>query len=244
MEKTVLIAGKEYPAGSALASAAVNHNRNVVITAPFAAEETGEPMSTAGIAAVAWNKSSSVSARSIVLQAENAFQRIDEAVLVFDTAWLSPNFNTMTPELCSRAVDTMIISYFYLSLELVNRFAKQGGGTLVFMLKSAPGLAEMPSSVTLRGDSSAVPAGILPASAEAAFKVLAESTAAKYADKDGLRFFLVNADYDTPDNQFAGWMFEHMDATYVSKSKQDVRHACQWIKVGTKHQAGFSLFRK
>ncbi len=244
MEKTVLIAGKEYPAGSALASAAVNHNRNVVITAPFAAEETGEPISAAGIAAVAWNKSSSVSARSIVLQAENAFQRIDEAVLVFDTAWLAPNFNTMTPEVCSRAVDTMITSYFYLSLELVNRFSKQGGGSVVFMLKSAPGLAEMPSSVTIRGENSAVPAGILPASAEAAFKVLAESTAAKYAEHDGLKFFLVNADYEIPDSQFAGWMFEYLDAAYVSKAKNDARHACQWIKTGAKSQSGFSFFRK
>lgn len=244
MEKTVLIAGKEYPAGSALASAAVNHNRNVVITAPFAAEEAGEPVSAAGIAAVAWNKSSSVSARSVVLQAENAFQRVDEAVLVFDTAWMSPNFNALTPELCSRAVDTMVTSYFYLSLELVNRLTKQGGGSIVFMLKSAPGLAEMPSSVTIRGDNSAVPAGILPAAAQSAFRTMAESTAAKYAECEGLRFFLMNADYDTPDSQFAGWMFEYMDAAYVSKSKQDARHACQWVKAGAKHQTGFSLFRK
>lgn len=244
MEKTVLLAGKEYPGGSALASSAVNHNRNVVITTSPLSDAPVESLESSGIVTVSWNKSSSVSARSIVLQAENTFQHVDEAVLVFDTAWFSPNFQAMTPELCSRAVDTMISSYLYLSMELMNRFVKLKNGTLVFMLKSAPGLAEMPTSVTLRGDTSAVPAGILPASAEAAFRVLAESMAAKYAEREGVKVFLVRADYETPDSQFAGWMFEYLDAVYVSKMKQDARHAAQWVKIGSKPQAGFSLFRK
>lgn len=244
MEKTVLIAGKEYPAGSSLASAAVNYNRKVVITSPFGAEENPEAVPATEITTVAWNKSSSVSARSIVLQAENAFQQVDEAVLVFDTAWLSPNFNSMTPELCSRAIDTMITSYFYLSMELVNRFIKQGGGTLVFMLKSAPVLADTVNTGTVRDDNSSIPAGILPASAQATFKALAESTAAKYAEKEGLKFFLVNAEYEVPDSQFAGWMFEYIDAVSVSRPKQDARHACQWIKIGSKPPASFPFFRK
>ncbi len=244
MERTVLIAGKEYPAGSALASAAINHNRKVVITSPFGAPENEDTIPTEEISTVAWNKSSSVSARSIVLQAENVFQKVDEAVLVFDTACLSPNFNSMTPEICSRAIDTMITSYFYLSLELVNRFIKQGGGSIIFMLKSAPGLVDMTSSTTIHGENSSVPVGILPFSAQAAFKALAESTAAKYTEKEELKFFLVNAEYDIPDNQFAGWMFEYLDSAYISKTKQDIRHVCQWIKIGSKPQTSFPFFRK
>ncbi len=244
MEKTVLFAGKEYPAGSALASAAINHRRNVVITVPATMETLPESLAASEIAVAAWNKSSSVSARSVILQAENAFQRVDEAVLYFDTAWFSPRFQTVTPELCSRAVDEMISSYLYLSMELTTRFTKLKGGTIIFMLKAAPGLADAPSAATLRSDTGAVPAGILPAAAEAAFRVLAESTAAKYADKDGLRFLLVRTDYDTSDGQFAGWMFEYLDALLVSKVKQDTRHTVQWVKLGAKPSAGFNLFRK
>ena len=227
----MLFAGKEYPAGSALASAAINHRRNVVVTVPATMETLPESLAASEIAVAAWNKSSSVSARSVILQAENAFHRVDEAVLYFDTAWFSPRFQTVTPELCSRAVDEMISSYLYLSMELTTRFTKLKGGTIIFMLKAAPGLADAPS-------------GILPAAAEADFRVLAESTAAKYADKDGLRFLLVRTDYDTSDGQFAGWMFEYLDALLVSKVKQDTRHTVQWVKLGAKPSAGFNLFRK
>ena len=244
MKKTVLFAGKEYPAGSALASAAVNHNRNVVITVPAMVDEIKDSLETAGTTAATWNKSSSVSARSVILHAENAYQHVDEAILNFDTSWFAPNFKDMTPEICSKAIDSMISSYLYLTMEVISRFSKTEGGTIVFMLKTAPGHADMVNSTSIKSENSNFPVGILPSTAESAFKALAESIAAKYAEKNGIKVFLVKADHDTPDSHFAGWMFEYLDAIYVAKAKNDPRHAIQWVKVGSKPQIGFSLFRK
>ncbi|MBO5236680.1 MAG: hypothetical protein J6B32_06190 [Spirochaetaceae bacterium] len=244
MEKTVLFAGKEYPAGSAFASAAINHNRSTVITVPFATEKTEEIIDSPDITTVVWNKSSSVSARSVVLQAENVYQRLDEAVLVFDTAWFASTYNSLTPELCSRGVDAMISGYLYLSMELVARFTKLKHGTLIFMLKGAPGIADSTGSSVFRGDNSGLPAGILPSSAEAMFKALAESTAASCASNEDIRVLLVRGEYDTSDSLFAGWMFEYIDTLPPGKGKHDIRHAVQWLKMGARQSTGFSLFRK
>lgn len=244
MEKTVLLAGKEFPAGSAFASAAINHNRNTVITIPFASETPEETTEAEEITTVVWNKSSSVSARSVVLQAENAYERLDEAVLIFDTAWFASTYNSLTPELCSRAVDAMISGYLYLSMEIIAKFTKVQHGTLVFMLKGAPGIADPSASGLFRGDSSGLPAGILPSSAEAMFKALAESIAATYVNNEDIKILLARGEYDTTDSLFASWLFEYLDTLPPAKGKNDIRHAVQWLKMGARQPTGFSLFRK
>ena len=80
MEKTILIAGKEYPEGSELASGAVLQGNTVVITSnPVVTEIKPEE----GVTTVNWNKISALSSRSLIISALNVNGHLDEAVLVF-----------------------------------------------------------------------------------------------------------------------------------------------------------------
>ncbi|AEE15760.1 hypothetical protein [Treponema brennaborense] len=246
MKKTVLFAGKEYPAGSDFVAAAVSCGRNAVVTVPAAARaeaESGE-FSKPGVRPAVWNKSSSVSARSVVLQAENAFRSVEEAVLLFDTAWFAPEFQKIGPETCSRALDAMIAGYVYLSAEIIGRYVKKGGGTLVFALKEHPSFADLARTGALRSEAALIPAGILCATAAGAFAALAENTAAGYADSDTVRILLARSERGVSDAAFAEWLFPYLDAWIASKPKSDAKRAAQWVKFGAKPPAGFTLFRK
>ena len=136
----------------------------------------------------------------------------------------------------------MVSNYLYLSQELVSRFTKLKHGTIIYMLKTAAGFAD---SLGSRGETLGTPAGILPKAAESMFEALAESIAAKYATSEDFKILLFRGDSTAPDGSFAAWMFEYLDTLAANKGKPDIRHAAQWIKMGSKPPAGFSsLFRK
>ena len=84
MEKTILIAGKDLPYGGDFADGMALAGYNVVVTGN--PESDGAAVTAGDIVIASWNKPSSVSARSLVLQAENAFTVIDETMLYFDAA--------------------------------------------------------------------------------------------------------------------------------------------------------------
>ena len=85
MKKTTLIAGKDYPAGTAYSTFAVEAERNVLITLPYGVDSDISPLNTE---TMAWNRPSPISARGAVLKAINAYKSLDEVILVFDVLLL------------------------------------------------------------------------------------------------------------------------------------------------------------
>lgn len=132
MKKTVLIGGKDSPDGNDFAAGMVLKDRNVFITAK------GEVASLAGgVTAVTWNKSSSISARSVILSCLNSASTIDEAILFFDEVFFAPKyaapdeksgaqivFPTGATQI-NRAFDEMILSYQFLASEIISRLSKK-----------------------------------------------------------------------------------------------------------------------
>lgn len=225
MEKNVLFAGKEYPDGRDFATVATNHNRKAVITVESIPGGLKDGALSDGIYPALWSRNSPLASRSLMVQAESICEKLHEAVIIFDTSWYSSHFTEMTPESCSRAVDRMIACYAYLVTEILSRFRRKGGGTLVFVVKRA--------STTANGGF-IKPISILAAMAEGAFKSLGESVAMTYAQEAQVNIVLSVADYGTADTHFANWLFEVLDDTNSIVGKIDPKRGPQWFRMGDK----------
>ena len=100
MGKTILVAGKDIPAGAKFADTLAGTGRYVVVTKPDddeISENTDNAIATAavaerhqklmgkasGVAPVSWNKASPISSRTLILNMESIFTKMEEAVLYF-----------------------------------------------------------------------------------------------------------------------------------------------------------------
>lgn len=236
MERSVLFAGKEYPDGREFAVAATNHNRSAVVTVAEMPKKLDGGCVCEDVYPAQWSRNSPLAARTLVVQAENACGAFREAVIIFDTSWYAGRFEDLAPETCSRAIDAMVGSYAYLVNEVLNRFKKQGEGTLVFVLKKSSS-----------GDGGFTkPVSVLTGMAEGAFKGLGESVATTYSQDPSLKIVLAKADFGTADSHFANWLFEVLDAPNSIAGKYDAKKGPQWFKMGTKTGKGglFNPFQK
>ena len=102
MEKTVLIAGKDFPDGREISSSAVLH-RNKVIIAANPAEKDIQPSDDC--IAVLWNRGSALSARSLVISALNVNSSLDEAFLIFDEPYFASKYLNSSISDASRIFD-------------------------------------------------------------------------------------------------------------------------------------------
>lgn len=141
MEKTILITGKEIPLGEALGEAARKTGRNLVIT--YEGIKTSKEDTTkikkypsGKTVETLWNRGSNAGARTVLVEAERLFHKIDETLLVFDADYYSQVFRDLTSTGCAKIIDNLIAGFIYLTWELTKRYAVQNAGTLVFILKA------------------------------------------------------------------------------------------------------------
>lgn len=255
MEKTVLIAGKDLPGGLDFADGVLMTGRNVVST-------TSESMhakqaADGGAVTVMWNKTSPVSARAVVLECENSFRRLDEAVFVFDEAYFAEKYDGMSHENCSRGMDEMILSYQYLVQEVLARFEKRYAydyvneeaikpGKLVFLMKSSPSELDILKNNNLRNT---VPcaAGPFVGAAAAAFEGFAENIAAMFGGRDYVTVILAKADSSMElgknDRALAGWLSNYMEEVDNLKHKPNAKQCASWVKAGAKASGGFGFLK-
>lgn len=120
-----------------------------------------------GFPGILWNRPSSLSARTVVLDALNRSPRLDGAVLSFELA------SGLDPV---RVCDEYIRGFMLLASELAGCFARQRSGFLVFAFRPSPAGGDIAVSV-----------------AGAAFTRLAEETAASFVSggKSEIRTLLV-----------------------------------------------------
>jgi hypothetical protein len=221
----VLLAGKE-TGGAVFAKTATECGRLVMLTAGQDAVDAADTDDfDVSVCAAAWNKSSPISARAIVIGFENKFSKIDEALLVFDTAAQSAgaqgtgvHSTTFSAKNCSRALDG-IAGYMYMAAELLARFAKKGGGDLVFLFQEGG------------NDAIEEKTGILSRTAASAFRAFAENVARAYAQESFVRVFLLETPHDQHDAQVARWVFSYLDEAAVAKQK--------WVRYGAKRTFDF-----
>lgn len=238
----ILVIGKDLPDGIDFAESLASTGRKVFAISKSANDAT--KFESENIFTSTWNKSSAVSTHSTLIQAETKLSPMDEVVFYFDAAYFSSIFELDKTEEVSNAVDTMINSFLYSTNELIKRLDQLKEKTLVsFIVKEYPSKAEMLSSKI----TGMLPACNVVSAALQSFISLAESFASNVNDREYLSVILAKCNNTNElyknDKGIASWLAENMNILEAQKNPQNVKHALNWNKVGTKIQTGFSLFK-
>ena len=241
MSNTLFI-GKDLPDGLEFAEAMADSGRALFAIAKSEAE--GAKFESEKIFTSTWNKSSAVSAHSVIIKAETRLETFDEVVFYFDAGFFCTQFELDRTEDISNAVDTMINSFLFSATELIKRIDQRKEKiTVAFVVKEYLSKFEMVSSKT---------AGIVPASgivsaAQAAFCALAENFSTYVAERNYLSVILAKCGFTNElyknEDGIADWLVSALDSVKTMKNPQTVKQACNWNKVGGKVATGFSLFK-
>ncbi|ULQ60937.1 hypothetical protein K7I13_06695 [Brucepastera parasyntrophica] len=227
MGSCILIADKSVPLGVILASALRSRDASVAIISdvPESNQKKGEKKKEGpadkniNLADIPWNRSSSLSARTILLEIKNTFSSCSQAVLFFDIASFFENTiqkNKYPLELTAEYA----AGYILLVQEIVSCFKTQGSGRIVFAVRDSS------FSAVQNGWH-----GIALSAAEAAFIKLAEETAAlftpPYNTNPALQTMLVRFE-SGDDAGNAAWLADSLMQAAPS------RHPGRWIKGGSR----------
>jgi len=133
MDSGFLIAGGSSELFSSLVREALSAGGRVVATAeggeqPVLADQGFDDR----LRHVTWNQRSPLSARSVVVQGDNAFSGsgVDEAIVVFSQAPARQLFHETAAATIEQAVDRAVKAQLFLLKELVTYFLKRGRGSL------------------------------------------------------------------------------------------------------------------
>lgn len=238
----MLFIGKDLPDGLNFAEALADSGRSVFATAKSEADAT--KFESEKIYATTWNKSSAVSAHSVIIKAETKLENLDEVVFYFDASAFCSQFELDRTEDISNGIDTMISGFIFSATELLKRIDQRKEKiTVLFLLKEYPSKYDMLSS-KLAG---IVPASTIVSAAASAFSAIAESFSTNAADRDYLSVILAKCAYSNEyyknEDGIADWVVSAIDTVKALKNPQTVKQATTWNKVGSKLSTGFSLFK-
>jgi hypothetical protein len=216
MTRGILIVGNESPTLEAVAASA--HARVETIVRATVPSRLGDvpapaPSAKAADAVLAWNPASPVSARTVVIGAENRLGEIDEAVLVCAPPAIRRRADELVPAEIDLLVDDLMKGWFLAARELAVVFRTRKAGTLAFVL----------SEGGLGGGKDDAP-DLFGAAAAAGFRAFAQGMLAA-SFKEPYRVLAFSAAEAGDDAGFADFVFKTLD----EGSKRD---AGKWHKYG------------
>lgn len=241
MEKGLIITGKDFPDSAAFVNAALANSFSAAVSI---SEQNKKELPAEPVKAAVWQRSSSLSARSFVLEAQTSLPALTHAVLIFDAALYAKTGGAFTGETqaLAQGIDSLICSYMYITHELIDRFKKLGAGTLCFVYKAHPGKSDY-TKLNARLKETLNPAPPLLSAAAEAFKSFAENTAASYA-ASSIKFLLLEyAPGPDSETETADYLFSlpQMHNTGINgKAEKSVR----WLRPGAKFPAVINLFNR
>jgi hypothetical protein len=206
-----------------MAEAAKRVERFASVLIPNRIAEPGSALPSVALGSsdrLAWNPSSPISARTLILAAGNRLERIDDAVLV-----CSPPAVCCPPEkLVLREIEAMvndhIIGWFYLVKELAAKFRSQRSGTLSLIVADpSPAGKGKDSLVDLLGPAAA-----------ASFRAFAQSLLSA-AFNEPFYTFGFSSSEQSGDPEFCSFLFKIID-------ERNKRDNGKWHKHGK-----FSFFK-
>lgn len=240
-----LIIGKDLPDCIDFAEALAVAGRKVFCAAKSDAETTN--FESENIYAATWNKSSAISAHSLLIKAETKLDLIDEVVFYFDANYFCSKFELDKTEEVSAAVDSMMNAYLYMTNELLARAdQRKEKMTVSFLLKEYPSKIEVVSNASKLP--SVLPAPAIVSYAQSGFESLAQNFATYINDREYLSVLLAKVPYTNElyknERGISSWLAESFDILASQKSRESVKQAANWNKAGTKISAGLSLLFK
>jgi NAD(P)-dependent dehydrogenase (short-subunit alcohol dehydrogenase family) len=143
MTRGILIAGIESSLSAAVAAEAGKRVEQYAaafipnkLAAPIRDRTAAQPAGS-GLVPLTWNPGSPISARTLVLAAENRLERIDQAILVCTPPSLRRQVEELAPADIDTVVNDHIKSWFFLAKELSAVFKTRGGGALALVLSNS-----------------------------------------------------------------------------------------------------------
>jgi len=204
MIRGILIAGNESSLFTALANEAVKR----VETFASAVIPNRFPMPAGGLLpksepagfSLSWNPASPISARTLVLAAENRLERISDAVLVCSPPAVFRTAEVLTPEEIDILVNDHMRGWFFLVRELALYFQRVKSGTLSFV---APEFNTSGSGKNVQTD-------MLGPSASASFRAFAQGIFTSSANESFLTMGFT-ASGSIVNEDFSAWLFKIID---------------------------------
>ncbi|AEJ20510.1 hypothetical protein [Gracilinema caldarium] len=98
-----------------------------------------------------WTPGSSISARTLLISAENRFSRIDEVLLVLSPPTLRIRPDQIDTAHISPMIDDYLKGWYYLVRELFRYYRQRKEGTLALVLSEAPLVTEKEESPDMLG---------------------------------------------------------------------------------------------
>ena len=156
MEEACLVTGKSNDLLARVVHEAVARGHRTLLARSGPIEL---PVEADGVVTASWNRRSALSARSVVLHAQNTFGRLEEAVIVFSPVRESVPFHESSIVSLENRTDAEVKGYLFMIRELVALFQKQRSGRLV--------LAVLDPEAEVRSPLEAMSLGSFTAAAEA-----------------------------------------------------------------------------
>ncbi|MCA1949985.1 MAG: hypothetical protein LDL24_05415 [Treponema sp.] len=201
MTRGIVIVGNEAPLTLALSQEAARRLETHGL-ALIPAETAGTPLQFPPPPAtipLTWSPSSPISARTLLVAAENRLSRIDEALLVCTPLALRARPDQLDPALITQLIDDHLKGWYYLVREFCRYFRERKAGTLAMVLAENP----------LSGEREETP-DLLGSALGAAYRSFMQSV---LASAPGAAYRLVGFTGNDPsqDGDFAAFIFKVLD---------------------------------
>ena len=233
MTRGILIAGNEsslFRAASGEAAKRVEAFASVLIPSRLNAGElvlhgtasrdlSGGAQESAGRAIpLTWNPASAISARTLVLAAENRLKKINDAILICSPPAVFKTAEALSPREIEIMVDDHIKGWFYLIRELVLYFRQSASGLLALVAPDDESAAE------IKGKNRNQQLDLLGPSAAASFRSYSQAIIASSLNEpyQVMGFSGLEAGAE---EEFASWLFKIVDEALVKNSSRWHRHS-------------------
>ncbi len=141
MGKACLVTGKSSELLVEVARRTAASERRTLVARSGALETVGV---ADDVTVVSWNRRSALSARSVVLHAQNLYGRLDEAVIVFSPVRESVPFHESSIVSIENRTDAEVKGYLFMMREILALFQKQRSGTLLLAVLEPEGELQSP----------------------------------------------------------------------------------------------------
>ena len=193
MGHTCLVAGRSGETLSAIAREAVTRGRTVLLARSAQADASAIPEE---VQTASWNRRSALSARTLVLHAQNLFGSVDEAIVFFSPIRETVPFHESSIVSIENRTDAEVKGFLFLLREIASAFQKQSAGRLTIAVNDLDRETRSP----------------LEAMSIASFVAAAESLF-RYYDGEQISVRLAALRPDSEPEGFPGHVLELADAT-------------------------------
>ena len=218
MTRGILIAGNESSLFSAVAAEAAKRVESFAAALipnrfPLPSAGTrpqgGTIPGLKGSISLAWNQSSPISARSLILAAENRLEKINDAILICSPPAVFKTVISITPEEIEILVNDHIKGWFFLMRELALYFNRLGTGTLSLVAPESSPVGEKDSKGLKSSKNTQT--DLLGSAASASFYSLAQGVLASSAN-EVFQVMGFTGNEAGAEEDFASWLFKIIDA--------------------------------